>query len=261
MCQDYRKLNSVTKKNLHPIPPMDSILAKCRNAKYISAIDLSQAYHQVKVHKKSRKFTAFRVPGKGVFHYKRMPYGLTNAPGVFQAIIDGLFRPEFEPHVFAYLDDIIIVTETFEEHTYWLEKVLKKLKEANLTVNPEKCKICCSEVAFLGYIVNARGLQIDPAKCAAVENFPAPLNPRQVRRFIGMSSWYRQFIPHFASRIAPISKLLRKKQLWVWGAEQQSAFDDIKKCLTSAPTLARPDFTNPFILCKSNRTWSSALSK
>lgn len=138
MCQDFRKLNSITKKNLHPIPPMDSILAKCRNAKFISAIDLSQAYHQVELEEKSRKYTAFRVPGRGVFHYKRLPYGLTNAPGVFQAIIDGLFGPEFEPHVFAYLDDIIIVTETFEEHTVWLERVLKKLKDANLMVNPEK---------------------------------------------------------------------------------------------------------------------------
>lgn len=248
MCQDFRRLNSVTKKNNHPIPAVDSILAKLRRSKVISTIDLSQAYHQVELEEHSRKYTAFRVPGRGIFQYKRMPFGLANAPGVFQGLIDKLFGPEFEPHVFAYLDDIIIVSETMEEHLYWLEKVLKILKEANLTINPEKCKFCRSEVTYLGYVLNSEGLQVDPAKIAPVQNYPAPQTPRQVRRFIGMASWYRQFIPNFASRCAPISKLLRKKQAWTWGPEQQKAFEDVKSCLTSAPTLIRPDFTKPFVL-------------
>lgn len=248
MCQDFRRLNSVTKKNNHPIPAVESILAKLRRAKVISTIDLSQAYHQVELEENSRKYTAFRVPGRGVFQYKRMPFGLANAPGVFQGLIDKLLGPEFEPHVFAYLDDIIIVTETVEEHLYWLKRVLKILKDANLTINPDKCKFCRSEVTYLGYVLNREGLQVDPSKIAPVQNYPAPQTPRQVRRFIGMASWYRQFIPHFASRCAPISKLLRKKHTWTWGLEQQKAFEDLKNCLTSSPTLIRPDFTKPFVL-------------
>lgn len=216
----FPEIKQCDKKNNHPIPAVDSILARLRKAKFISTIDLSQAYHQVELEENSRKYTAFRVPGRGIFHYKRMPFGLCNAPGVFQGLIDKLFGPEFEPHVLAYLDDIIIVAETFEEHMYWLERVLKVLKAANLTLNRDKCKFCRSEVTFLGYVFNSQGLQVDTSKTAAVQNYPAPQTPRQIRRFIGMASWYRQFIPNFASRCAPITKLLRKKNNWIWGSEQ-----------------------------------------
>ena len=116
---------------------MDSILDKLRRARYLSTIDLKQAYYQIPMEPASRKYTAFAVPGSGLWQFKRMPFGLTNAPITFQRLIDSLFGSEFQPNVFGYLDDIIIATETFEEHKYWVELVLKRLIEARMKVSGE----------------------------------------------------------------------------------------------------------------------------
>ena len=116
---------------------MDSILDKLRRARYLSTIDLKQAYYQIPMEPASRKYTAFAVPGSGLWQFKRMPFGLTNAPITFQRLIDSLFGSEFQPNVFGYLDDIIIATETFEEHKYWVELVLKRLVEARMKVSGE----------------------------------------------------------------------------------------------------------------------------
>ena len=117
-----------------------------------------------------------------------------------------------EPHAFAYLDDIIIVTETFEEHLSWLKKVLDRIKSAGLEINPEKCEFCCPEVHYLSYLVNENGLQIDPDKVAPVLEFPPPRGVKELRRFLCMSSWYRRFIPNYATLASQLTKLLRKKQ-------------------------------------------------
>lgn len=248
MCQDYRRLNEITVKDVYPLPKIDSILSKLRDAKYITKLDLSQAFHQIVIDPESRPLTAFGVPGRGTFRYKRLPFGLCNGPSSLQRIMDRLLGPKLEPHVFKYLDNIIIVTETFEEHLEWVEKVLAILKEANLTINPEKSEFCCAEVKYLGFVVNRYGLQTDPDKVAPIRDYPAPRTVREVRKFVGMTSWYRNFIPNFATRVAPVNKLIRKKQEWIWGPEQQAAFEDIKSCLMQAPTLTRPDFTKPFFL-------------
>ncbi|KMQ83921.1 polyprotein [Lasius niger] len=132
-CLDFRKLNAVSKKDAYPLPYMNAILDKLRSAQYISTIDLSQAYFQIPLEQNSRELTAFTVPGKELFHLKRMPYGLTGAPATFQRLLDRLIRPEMDPHAFAYLDDIVIVTKTFEEHLQWLKRVLERIREAGST--------------------------------------------------------------------------------------------------------------------------------
>ncbi|XP_046589428.1 uncharacterized protein LOC124293253 [Neodiprion lecontei] len=158
----------------------------------------------------SREVTAFIVPGEGLFHLTRMPYGLTGAPATFQRLLDRLIGPDMDPYALAYLDDIIIATKTFDEHLEWLRRVLRTIRHANLTVNPDKCEFCCSEVKYLGFIVNEYGLQIDPAKIAPVVNYPVPHTVKQLRRFLGMASWYRRFIPNLASITEPLTRLLRK---------------------------------------------------
>lgn len=247
-CLDLRKVNAVTKKDAYPLPLMTSILDKLRVARYISTIDLSQAFFQIPLEEKSREITAFAVPGKGLYQFKRLPYGLTNSPAVFQRLVDTLIGPELQPNVYSYIDDLIIVTETFEDHLRWLKIVFDKLKHANLAINEEKCKFCQSEVKYLGFIVNKNGLQVDPGKTAPIREYPAPRTLKQVRRFVGMTSWYRKFIENFASLMEPISRLLKTKQHWEWGCEQQTAFEAVKDRLMQAPILMRPDFTKPFTI-------------
>ena len=138
-CIDYRQLNKITKEDAYPLPHMDSLLDNLGNAKYLSKIDLRQAYHQIPLEESSKEGTAFAIPGKGLFQFTRLPYGLTNAPASFQRAMDNIFGPEWQPQVFVYMDDIIIATDTFEKHLELLEKVLSKLKEVGLQVNSDKC--------------------------------------------------------------------------------------------------------------------------
>ena len=158
-CIDYKRVNKVTLRNI------DDILDKLRTAKYITKLGLSQAYHQIPLDPRCREVTAFSVPGLGLFQFLRLPYGLTNAPAVFQRIMDELIKSEWEPYVFAYLDDVIIVAPTFEEeHIKWLETVLEALKRANLQNNLKKSEFCCTEVKYLGYVVNENSLKADEDK-------------------------------------------------------------------------------------------------
>ena len=219
-CVDYRDLNRVTRKDAYPIPSMDSILDKLRRARYLTKIDLKQAYYQIPMEQSSRKYTAFAVPGLGLWQFKRMPLGLTNAPMTFQRLVDSLFGPEFQPSVFGYLDDIIIATETFEEHVMWIELVLKRLVEANIKVNKEKCEVCCSRVTYLGFLLDEEGLRSDPDKIAPVLEYPAPKNIKQLRRFLGMVGRYARFIKGESSIKIPLVKLLRKGKEWQLGEEQ-----------------------------------------
>ncbi|XP_053593878.1 uncharacterized protein LOC128667533 [Microplitis demolitor] len=245
---DIIQVSHITVKDAYPIPNMTSILDQLRRARYITTLDLSQAYFQIPLTERARPKTAFVVPGRGLFQFKRMPFGLTNAPATFQRMIDQLIGPEMHPYVFVYLDDIIIVTETYEEHLIWLQKVLEKLQQAGLTINREKSEFCCSEVHDLGFIVNSEGLQIDLEKTSAVREFPAPRNIKQLRKFLRMASWYRRFIPEFATIASSLTKLLKKNQLWEWDTEQDMAMITLKEHLTSALVLACPDFKLPFTL-------------
>lgn len=247
-CVDYRKLNSVTKKDAYPIPFISTILDKLGHAKYLSSMDIKSAYWQVAVEKESREYTAFAIPGRGIYQFKRMPFGLTNSPCTFQRLMDRLLGPELEPNVFVYLDDIIVVTETFEKHLEVLQEIFSRLKKANLTLAREKCKFCRPELKYLGYVVNAKGVHVDPEKVQAILDIPSPRNVTEVRRILGVASWYRRFIPSFSTLVAPMTRLLRKSQKFCWTEECEKSLRGIKNTLISAPILSCPNFSEPFIL-------------
>ncbi|CAB0040089.1 unnamed protein product [Trichogramma brassicae] len=194
----------------------------------------------------SKKYTAFAIPGSGLWHYTRMPFGLCNAPRTFQRLIDSLFGPEFEPNIFGYLDDIIVATDTFEEHLQWLEVVLSKLREAGLSVNRKKCEFCCQRLTYLGFVLDAEGLRPDPERVAPVLNCKPPRNLKELRSFLGCISWYSRFIRMESSVKVPLLKLTKKNAPWLWGPEQSEAFESLKRALISSPVLARPDFSKPF---------------
>ena len=206
---------------------MDSILDKLRGARYLSKIDLKVAYLQIPMARESKKYTAFAVPGSRLWQFIRMPFGLTNAPMTFHRLIDSFLGPKLEPYVFGYLDDIVVATETFEEHLKWVEIVLNKLVDARLKVNREKCEFCCSSVKYLGFLLDQNGLRPDPDRVTALLNYPTPRNLCQLRGFLGIVNWYEGFITHCAELKVPLLKLLRKKQRWPWEDEQREAFQEL----------------------------------
>lgn len=247
-CVDFRKVNAVSQPDAYPLPYMDAILRKLQKAKYISTIDLSSAYHQIPLEEGSRPTTAFTVPGKGLFQFKRMPYGLSYAGATFQRLIDKVIGPELEPYAYSYLDDIIIVSEDFETHMKILDKVLTRIQSAGLTINWEKSEFCRNEVKYLGVIVNRDGFRPDPAKVEPILNYPAPKNIKQLRRFLGMASWYRKFLDNFATIAEPLTRLTSVKRAYVWTDVQQDAFEKVKALVASAPLLQRPDFEQTFVV-------------
>ena len=214
-CIDYRKLNAVTRASAYPLPHMDAILRKLQDARYISTIDLSSAYHQIPLRKEAQAVTAFTVPGMGLFEFTRMPYGVVGGPATFQELSDRIIGPEMEPHAFSYLDDIIIVTETFEEHLKWLNHVLRRIKDADLTINREKSEFYRNEVKFLGVLVNRDGFKPEPDKVAPILDYPAPKNLKPLRRFLGMASWYRKFLPDLATIAGPLTQLTKLNVAYV----------------------------------------------
>lgn len=247
-CVDFRKLNQVTERDAYPIPYVSSTLDKLRDARYLSSLDIRSAYFQVPLPESSKPLTAFTVPNRGLFQFRRLPMGLANAPATFQRLIDRVLGPELEPHVFAYLDDIIVVTESFEKHLEVLREIFRRAKEANLTVAKEKCQFCRSELRYLGYIVNRNGLQVDPDKVKAIVDIPIPKTVSDVRRFLGLASWYRRFVPQFSSLSAPLCNLLRKNKTFVWDSSCDNTFTSLKEHLVSAPVLTCPDFSLPFTI-------------
>ena len=249
LCFDGRKLNSVTKKDAYPLPRVDYILNKLAGARYLSSIDLKSAFWQIPLDEKSKEKTAFSVPGKGLFEFVVMPFGLNNAPQTQQRLMDRVLGPELDPHVFVYLDDIIIATPTFQKHVEVLLEVYERLTTAKLTINADKCKFCFPSLNYLGFVVDQHGLRTNPEKISAMVDYPRPENTTQVKRFIGMCSWYRRFIPNFSTLTAPITALIkgRKKGHRIcWSEEADKAFTEIKQSLVSSPILASPDFSKRF---------------
>ena len=173
MCIDLKAVNAISEKDAYPTPYMDVILNKLKRAKFITTIDLKSAYHQISLKLESRPITAFTIPGKGHWQFTRLPMGLSGAGASFQRLLEEIIG-DLEPYAYNYLDDIVLATETFEEHIQMLRKLILKIKDSGLTINREKSKFCCNEVKFLGFIVNEHGLMIDPDKTAAITNYPKP---------------------------------------------------------------------------------------
>lgn len=248
-CLDSRKLNEVTKKYSYALPYIADILDNLGHTKYLSSIDLSMAFWQIPISPESRPKTAFTVPYRNSFSFKVLAFGTANGSKVMQSLMDQLFGSKFGRRVFVYLDDIIVTGSTFEEHASLLTQVLERLKYANLSINYEKSQFFPSELKYLGHVVDRFGLRVDPAKVAAITAFPTPKTKKEVRRFLGMASWYRRFIQSFATIAAPLNALTSTKEgspKFAWNNEAEDSFNRLKTAISSAPVLTCPDYSMPF---------------
>lgn len=188
-CVDYRKLNSVTKRDVYPLPRIDDTLDRLRNAKFFSSLDLKSGYWQIEVDERDREKTAFVTPD-GLYEFKVLPFGLCSAPATFQRMMDTVLAGLKWQTCLVYLDDVVVFSATFEEHLTRLKGVLQAIRSADLTIKPEKCHLGFEELKFLGHIVSQQGIRPDPDKTSAVSSFPRPTDKKAVRRFLGLCAYY-----------------------------------------------------------------------
>ena len=244
---DYRRLNSITKKDSYPLPRIDDSLRVLGGSKYFSAMDLASGYWQVDLSPEDREKCAL-ISSEGLFEPTRMPQGLCNAPATFQRAMDNILGDLKMSCVLVYLDDITVFSRTFHEHLTHLRLVFDRLRNAGLKLKPAKCSFFQSEMEFLGHRVSRDGIAPLPGKVDAIRQMSTPASLRDIQVFIGMVGYYRQFVPHFAELAEPLVRLLTKDTPFVWGEEQESAFRALTEALATSPVLVHPDFDKPFIL-------------
>ena len=246
-CVDYRKVNELTKKDAYPLPRVDDTLETLSGSKWFSTLDLLSGYWQVEVEECDRDKTAF-VMKEGLYEFKVMPFGLSNALATFQRLMDLTLAGLQWSHCLVYLDDIIVMGHSFEEHLGNLNLVLERLRDANLKVKPVKCALFQEQVCYLGHIISSKGIATDPSKTSKITKWPIPTTVQQVQQLLGLASYYRKFIKDFATIAKPLHRLTEQGRPFRWTEDCASAFAELKLRLTSAPILTYPDFQLPFIL-------------
>ena len=247
VCIDYRHLNKLTKKNRYGIPRPEELMDQIGGCKVFSSIDLKSGYYQVRLQDHEMERTAFSTPW-GLYEYLVMPFGLCNAPSVFQKAINHTLRPLIGKFAVVYLDDILIYSRTEEEHEQHLRAVLELLRKDGWYCNGGKLQWFLKEIRFLGHIITEDGVKADPAKLEPIKNWPFPENVQEVRQFLGTTNYFRKFVEKYAQIAAPLVELTKKnlpESLWKT-PERLEAFQKLKDALVSPQVLAVPDFTKPW---------------
>ncbi|KAJ0588019.1 putative nucleotidyltransferase, Ribonuclease H [Helianthus annuus] len=247
MCIDYRELNKLTIKNRYPLPRIDDLFDQLQGATCFSKIDLRSGYHQLRIQEEDIPKTAFRTRYDH-YEFVVMPFGLTNALVVFMDLMNRVCKPFLDRFVIVFIDDILIYSKSKAEHVQHLRLVLELLQGNRLYSKFSKCEFWLEEVQFLGHIVNSQGIHVDPTKIEAVKSWVTPKNPSEVRSFLGLAGYYRRFIEGFSKIVVPLTALTHKDKPFVWGTEQEAAFQTLKHMLCNAPVLTLPDGNNDFIV-------------
>ncbi|KAL2082602.1 hypothetical protein ACEWY4_022420 [Coilia grayii] len=247
-CIDFRQVNALSKVDPYPMPRIDELVERLGKAKYITTIDLSRGYWQVPLSPRAKEVTAFRTPF-GLYHFNMMPFGLQGAPASFQRLMDRVLRGTHQ-FAAAYLDDVCIWSNSWEEHCRHLRQVLDHIREAGLTINPGKCALAKQEVHYLGYVIGRGVIRPQVEKVDAIQSCTPPTTKRKVRAFLGLVGWYRRFIPDFSARSSPLSELTRAtaSNRVAWTEQCEAAFQDLKGAVCSDSVLRSPDFSKPFIV-------------
>ena len=243
MCIDFRDLNALTKKDRFPLLRIDLLLHRSAKASIFSKIDLASGFHQIEVFTEHRELTSFILPetvdGQSLWEWKVMPFGLVNAPSTFQRAMSVALRGCEEFSV-VYIDDILVFSETREQHLLHLKRVFAALQEQSYHVRLAKCLFFAPEVPFLGHILSADGIKAADKRFGHIQSFPTPFStPKQVRSFLGMVMWYRTFIPHVATLAALLFPLTSAKKSFQWTEEAEQSVKALKQALMQTPVLSR----------------------
>jgi hypothetical protein len=245
MCVDYIPLNEVTIKNKYPLPRIDILFDQLTGARVFSKIDLKSGYHQIRIRPKDIPKTVFTT-WYGLFEYLVMSFGLTNAPAHFTYLMNSLFMLELDKFVVVFIDDILIYSKNEEEHAKHLRIVLMRLREHQLYAKFSKCAFWLEEIQFMGHVLSAKGIAVDPSKVQDILEWKSPTTVHQVRSFLGLAGYYRRVIPDFSKIVKPITGLLKNDTKFDWSSKCNEAFEQLKVLMTTAPVLAQPDIEKPF---------------
>ena len=238
MVMDYRRLNKQTVKNNYPLPLITDLVDSMGNKRVFTKMDLWWGYNNVRI-KEGDKWKAAFTTHVGSYEPVVMFFGMTNSPATFQGMIN-------ERKVVAFVDDVLIGTETEEGHDKLVEEVLRRLEENDLYVKPEKCAWKVQKVNFLEVIMGEGKIEMEEDKVAGVLNWPTPKTVRDIRKFLGLANYYRRFVKDFAKLARPLNNLTRKEEKWKWRNEQQKAFEQLKMVFMSRPLLVAPDLDKEF---------------
>ena len=254
ICCDFRALNNKTIKDAFPLPNITEVLESLGGASFFSSLDLTQGYMQVALDEKDRSKTAFRALGC-LYEFTRLPYGLCNAPPSFERLMSKVFGDLHMRSLVIFLDDILVHAHTVQQMLENLDVVFTRLQRVNLKLKPAKCHLFQKELLYLGHTISERGIGTDPKKIAAITEWPVPATRKNLKSFVCLASYFRRFVPNFASIAAPLTDLMatnnngktkNDKINHLWTEECSKAFDTLKERLVSAEVLAYPDFTLPF---------------
>jgi RNase H-like domain found in reverse transcriptase/Reverse transcriptase (RNA-dependent DNA polymerase)/Integrase zinc binding domain/Chromo (CHRromatin Organisation MOdifier) domain/Integrase core domain len=248
LCVDYRELNKQTIKNRYPLPLISEMLDRISGARIFTKLDLRDAYNLIRIRKGDEYKTAFRTR-YGQFEYRVMPFGLTNAPATFQAYMDECLGPYLDDFAICYLDDILIFSSDPEQHEEHVKRVLSRLREYRLYCKATKCEFSVPEVRFLGFVVSANGVAMEPDRICTIEDWPTPESIKDIQILLGFANFYRRFIRKYAKITAPITDLLKgKADQWEWSREAEQAFQKLKRAFMEAPILQHFDPERPITL-------------
>ncbi|GBN87376.1 Retrovirus-related Pol polyprotein from transposon 17.6 [Araneus ventricosus] len=245
---DLRKLNAKTVPDNYPLPNLTEIIDNLSGSKFFSTLDLTSGFHQMVMHSDHTKYTAIATEF-GLFEYKRLPFGLRNASASFQRLMNLVLAGLNEFQISCYIDDLVIAAENFDEHLAKLEMVFQRLQKANLKVKPSKCSFLKDQITYLGHTVREGQVYPDKKNLDSIREALPPKTKRQVRSFLGLTGFYRKFIPKYSEIALPLTELTKDCNGFKWTEMEQSAFEKLKLYLTSEPCLALPDFSKPFAVC------------
>ncbi|XP_053607193.1 uncharacterized protein K02A2.6-like [Plodia interpunctella] len=240
LCVDMRRANTAILRENHPLPTMDQLLPKMRDAKYFTKLDIKDAFHQVELHPDSRHITTF-ITSKGLFRYKRLMFGISCAPEIFQKVLERMLLGC--DGVFNFIDDILIFGRDLEEHDKRLKKVMEVLKENNVVLKKEKCLHRVKKVSFLGHELSDAGVRPLQKYVTTVQEFRPPVNVSELQSFLGLINYVGKWIPNLATVTEPFKVLLRNKNAKTsdiqkdWGSKQEEAFEYLKSTLSNIPNL------------------------
>jgi transposase InsO family protein len=246
-CIDFRKVNEVTKADQYPIPRIDDILSQFAGKQYFSTFDANKGFHQIEIDPRDQEKTAFRTH-RGLHQYKRMPFGLKSGPAIFQRLMDKVLGRYKWQIALVYIDDIIVYSKDFDTHVKDMETVLSLVAKSGITLSPTKCHLGYQSLTALGHTISNLGIGTADGTVKAVREFPQPTTKKELQRFLGLCVYYRRFVKDFSRIAKPLYNLLKDDVAYVWNEECQQALEELKLKLTTAPTLAHPDYSKPFLL-------------